>query len=212
MIYRYGSGRETALAHHKDMREIQLIYNGPILFKTQISEEDIKKIKKLCSKNKKLDMRHNLAGIIDNEYQITDHETIASILTPYFEDFKQGYRSWYAKDITKIELVSCWVNYMVAGECNPLHTHNSCDFSSVLYLDIPKNLKLESKKSINNGSKPGDINFHFCNKIPHYIHQVSVLPEVGDFYMFPAMLPHSVNSFKSKGERISVACNFKIYD
>ena len=194
------------------MREIQLIYNGPILFKTQISEEDIKKIKKLCSKNKKLDMRHNLAGIIDNEYQITDHETIASILTPYFEDFKQGYRSWYAKDITKIELVSCWVNYMVAGECNPLHTHDECDFSSVLYLEIPKNLKKESISAINNGTKPGEITFHFHHSIPGFITEHNAFPEIGNFYIFPAMLPHSVNSFKSKGERISVACNFKIYD
>jgi len=35
-------------------------------------------------------------------------------------------------------------------------------------------------------------------------------PEVGDFFIFPSGLAHFVNSFKSKGERISVAVNFNI--
>jgi hypothetical protein len=38
----------------------------------------------------------------------------------------------------------------------------------------------------------------------------SLLPEERDLYIFPFNLKHSVASFKSKGERISVAANFSI--
>ena len=39
-----------------------------------------------------------------------------------------------------------WVNFMVAGEFNPPHIHSACDFSSVLFIKIPKNLEKENKK------------------------------------------------------------------
>ena len=35
-----------------------------------------------------------------------------------------------------------------------------------------------------------------------------IKPETGDFFIFPAMLCHSVASFKSNVERVSIAANF----
>jgi len=193
------------------MRELEFIYSGPLLLKLKVPNNDIVKIKNLCSKDKSLDWRKGLAGIIDNEYRIDNLDKLNKILTPYLDDFAFAYKRWYARDNIKIKLKTAWVNYMVAGECNPLHIHDECDFSSVLYLEIPKNLKKESTSAINNGTKPGEIAFHFHHSIPGFITQHNAFPEIGDFYIFPALLPHAVTTFKSKGERVSLACNFTTY-
>lgn len=188
----------------------KMIYSGPLLFKTKININDLVKINSLCFKDKKLDHRKHLAGIINQEYLIEDKKSLVSILQPYLDFFYDAYFSWYGHKYKSIELNTAWINYMKAGECNPMHIHTSCDFSSVFYLDIPKGLKKESKEYVNNGSKPGSIYFHLYPSIDHHISQYSCLPEVGDFFIFPARLFHSVNSFKSKGERVSIACNFNI--
>ena len=102
---------------------------------------------------------------------------------------------------------------MKANESNPIHTHTRSDFSSVIYLSFPKNFKKEIENTVTSGTKPGDINFFInAQDTPFYINRKNFTPQVGDFLMFPASLPHFVNSFKSKGERISVAINFKISD
>jgi len=189
----------------------QLIYSGPLLFKTKISNTDIKKIGSLCERDVKLDTRKDLAGLIDEEFLIKDTKTLSKIITPYLELFKQGYEHWYAASFPKkVELLKGWVNYMKPGECNPPHIHLNCNFSSVLYLSLPKNLKKESESSISNFSKPGQICFNFSSTIKGNICFYNYLPEVGDFFIFPNTLTHSVNSFKSKGERVSVSINFNI--
>jgi len=188
----------------------EIIYNGPLLFKTKIKPQEIKSLLQTCVKNKKLDMRKRLAGLIKDEYEIKDHNKLINILTPYLFAFKDAYQKWYDDDVKDIVIVDAWVNYMKEGECNPPHIHTGCDFSSVIYLNIPKILKQESIKAINNYSKPGSINFIFGPMVRGYISQKHYFPEVVDFYMFPHTLNHSVNSFKSKCERISLAINFNI--
>ena len=44
----------------------------------------------------------------------------------------------------------------------------------------------------------------------NFINMKTFSPEVGEFFIFPAGLPHFVNSFHSKGERISMAINFSV--
>ena len=193
------------------MRKLEFIYSGPLLLKLKVSNDDIVKIKKFCSKKKSLDWRKGLAGIIDNEYKIANLDQLSKILTPYLDDFVYAHQKWYVGNPIKIKLRSAWVNYMVAGECNPLHIHDECNFSSVMYLNVPKDLKKESTSAINNGTKPGEIAFYFYHSVDGFITQHNSFPEVGDFYIFPALLPHAVTSFKSKGERISLACNFTTY-
>lgn len=188
-----------------------MLYSGPLLFRTKLSNSDIKKIYSLCIKNKKNLIQDKLAGLIKDEYQIMNNKKLQDIIQPYLESFQEAYFNWYVQKFGRVEVHAAWVNYMKAGESNPPHIHNDCDFSSVLYLDLPKGLKKESQEYINMGTKPGEICFTFSAPINNYICSHSVLPEVGDFYIFPASLLHSVNPFKSKGERVSVAINFKLY-
>ena len=181
---------------------------GPLLFKTQVTEQDIKKVKNLCSKKNK-DARDSLAGIIDNEYEINQKE-YAKILSPYLQPFKTAFDSWYQTDISKIQCNSAWVNYMKSGESNPPHIHTNCQLSTVLYLQIPSGLKKENKEYRGKSAGPGSIVFTYGESRDYVVDEKSFLPVKGDFFVFPYNLKHYVSPFKSKGERISVSANFKI--
>ena len=183
-------------------------YTGPLIFKTKISIEDLKNIKSLCKKDKSKDYRRFLAGHLNHEYSI-DNQKIQLILDKYLNVHKKTYEHFYnASYPGKIKCISAWVNYMKSGETNPIHIHDKCQFSSVIFLQIPEELKLENKKYIGTGDGPGNLSFEISSVSEYYIHNIRVVPQVGDFLVFPWNLKHFVSSFKSKGERISLACNF----
>ena len=189
--------------------EYQFYHWGPFLYKTKLLPEEIKKIETFCKKNKKKDYRSTLAGLIKHEYQI-DSKKLFPIIFPYLDSYSQAYINYAAKAMgTKIELVSSWVNYMTKFESNPMHTHDE-DLSFVIYTQVPKELKQEVKNTVGN-TQPGLINFVYTLGTGKYnINQHTFMPEVGDFFIFPASLNHSVNHFQSEGERISVSGNVKI--
>jgi hypothetical protein len=183
---------------------------GPFLYKTIINQNELKEIKKLCSKKSK-DYRKNLAGLIKHEY-IVDTKKIFPIVYPYLKSYLEAYKRYSLKSIgSKIELVGAWVNYMTKFESNPSHTHHE-DLSFVIYTKIPKNLKKEVEGTVGN-VRPGTINFEYTLGTEKYnINQHTFMPEVRDFFIFPASLHHSVNHFKSDGERISISGKVKIID
>jgi len=187
-------------------------YWGPLLFKTKINNDDINKILSLCIKDKDKDYRKNLAAHIKEEY-IIDPNELNIILTPYFNDYLQCFEHWYETKIKSIETTKAWVNFMKPGEFNPPHIHTECDFSCVIYLDIPNELIKENKEYIGSLGKkggPGSISFvGAISNVPYSISSINGFPEKGDFFIFPASLEHFVYPFKSNCERISVSANFK---
>ena len=187
-------------------------YWGPLLFQTKINDNDINKILLLCIKEKDKDYRKNLAGHIKEEYSINTEE-LTKILKSYFDDYLQYFAHWYKTEIKSIKTVSAWVNFMKPGEFNPPHTHTKCDFSCVIYLDIPKKLIQENKECISANLErggPGAISFRSgISNAKYNISIINCFPEKGDFFIFPATLEHFVYPFKSDCERISVSANFK---
>ena len=187
-------------------------YWGPLLFKTKVKDEDIDKILLLCIKEKNEDSRKDLAGHIKEEYYI-NHIKLTDILKPYFNTYIEYFKNWYGFKLQSIETISSWVNFMKSGEFNPPHTHINCDFSCVIYLDIPKELIQENKEyigSLNEKGGPGAISFRGAiSNVQYNINRVDCFPEKGDFFIFPATLEHFVYPFKSNCERISVSANFK---
>mgnify|MGYP003121005111 CR=1 FL=1 len=187
---------------------------GPFLYRTTLIKEELKKINNLCSK-KNNDYRKNLAGIIKHEHELNSKK-LFPIIVHYFQSYLQAFHEHYGHMNTKkygnkIELKSSWVNYMIAGESNPLHTHDD-DISFVLFTKIPKDLLSESNKNVGN-TKPGDLHFIYNLGSGKYeINQHSFFPTVGDLFIFPANLHHYVNTFKCKGERVSISGNLKITD
>ena len=181
---------------------------GPFLYRTTMLQEEINKIKNLCSKQSK-DYRKNLAGIIKHEHKI-DPKKLFPILISYIQSYVKAYAEHYNKPLgNKLELIAAWVNYMTKFESNPIHTHDD-DLSFVLFTQVPNNLKKEYNKNIGN-TKPGAINFIYkLEKRNELINQHSFFPAVGELYIFPACLNHYVNGFQSEGERISVSGNIRM--
>lgn len=191
--------------------EYNFYYSGPLLFKSSLMKEDIKLILDLCEKDETQKWNKNLAGLIKKEYKIKNQIKLQKILKPYLILFKKAYTEWYDSSYEDMIVKNAWVNYMRPNESNPIHVHTLCHFSSVFYLKMPKGLKKEIENTETSGSKPGDITFLFnAQDTISFINTKSFTPEVGDFFIFPAGLHHFVNSFQSKGERISLAVNFDI--
>ena len=108
----------------------------------------------------------------------------------------------------RVKLWPFWINYMKAGDFNPIHTHTE-DLSFVLFLDVPSELKTENINERNNDKHggPGALTFIHGDVTDWTISANTVFPEKGDMFIFPAKLRHMVYPFKSKVERVSVSGN-----
>tara|TARA_Y100000310_G_scaffold152579_1_gene152068 strand:+ start:1114 stop:1830 length:717 start_codon:yes stop_codon:yes gene_type:complete len=108
--------------------------------------------------------------------------------------------------ITGCDLVSLWCVSQWAGDFNPLHIHSG-DLSGVLYLKMPEGLKEEYEKEDHHAAV-GDIQFIAGTPQAFSRNNLKVKPTVGDFYVFPAWLHHTVYPFRTKNEeRRSLAFN-----
>jgi len=116
-------------------------------------------------------------------------------------------------DTISVDIYEFWVNKQLAGDYNPLHNH--CQpfpaLSSTIYLKVPEQI------SNNNDLKSDDglIKFLWNDRgNPHTLEfpgMLSVLPQVGDYYIFPAWLNHEVCPFRGEGERRSLSWNAKLW-
>ena len=184
---------------------------GPLVFQTTVDKKDIAKVKKLCKKDKVKDYKTNLAGIIEEEFEI-DKEKYMAILQPYMIKYASAHKQWYNENIHTVGIVSAWVNFMKEMESNPSHVHGGCNISSVLYTSVPAALKKENSKYVgaSKGGGPGAITIMHGEYKPISINSYRLFPEEGMLLIFPFNLYHSVAPFKTKCERISVAANFVV--
>jgi hypothetical protein len=107
-----------------------------------------------------------------------------------------------------IALKQAWINEMIAGDFNPVHFHPECDMSCVGFLRVPNCI------TVGSASAPKD-----KNGILHFIdgrtamgaaNMHLVRPLVGELYMFPWWLLHTVYPFKGDGVRRSFSANLSI--
>jgi len=182
-------------------------YWGPLLFHTKLDGDVLKKINKLCHKNEHLNCKGGLAGHIQGEY-LVDSKKLEKVLKNSFKKFNEIYQHWYNSN-DDFYIDNSWVNYMKKGEYNPVHIHDTCDISAVLYLSVPDEIKKENETFVGSDLGPGSIKFIMSSYTPNFITQKSFMPETGDMFMFPAHLMHMVAPFKSDVERVSVAFNMK---
>ena len=119
-------------------------------------------------------------------------------------------QEWFEKEnnikFKKFEILKSWIVRQFKNEYNPIHYHNG-HVSGVGYLKVPESLGKtvqENKKTNYNGKLvliDGSKKI-FC-KASH-----TITPRVGDFYLFPNYLMHTVYPFSdSEDERRSVSFN-----
>ena len=191
---------------------------GPYLFKTQAPQHVIDRLK-IDGKKTKFKFNHELAGNLDHQYAYPTEtrnwftKEICEIMDTYLKGSVEYHGTGSPELDPELELMSLWVNYMKPGDFNPVHTH-SYDYSFVIFLDVPSELKQEMNNFEGTAQKPGQITFKY-GQIQDYQNQwattnLNLDHKPGDMYIFPAQLEHMVAPFKSDVTRISVSGNYSI--
>jgi len=107
-----------------------------------------------------------------------------------------------------VSVRSAWVIRSFANDFNPAHVHSNCQFSSVGYIKLPDWDEEMARDAEDHHPCRGQIEFLTGHPQAFSRHQVRYVPKVGDFYIFPAHMLHTVYPFSSPGERRSFSINF----
>ena len=195
---------------------------GPSIAKVKIPEKIIKtlndhvdEVKTSEKMSKKFDGGKTLIGNVTQEILLSQEIIKESgWLTFLAKATKAWIKYVLNQEITKFNINSSWVVSQYANQYNPVHWH-SAHISGAGFLKVPSTFGetfQKNKKNLNgqlvliNGTRS-----FMCDS------QYKIIPEVGDFYIFPHYLMHSVYPFKATDEeRRSISFNAvideKIFD
>ena len=190
---------------------------GPSIVKIKMSNEMIEKINQYVDsvikddqKIKKLDEGDKLIGKVQQEF-LMEVEFMKKIKWADF--LAANVSSWAKEELNKeikhFELIKSWVVRQFKNDYNPVHWHTG-DISGVGYLKVPSylgNTSQPDKKTNENGKL--QLIFGSPNLFSKSTYLVK--PEIGDFYLFPNYLMHTVYPFSGTDEeRRSVSFNAKV--
>ena len=158
-------------------------------------------------KSKELDYGHKLAGNVNQEFRISQEHAKTSGWLNFLGNVAQGYvKQSIGQKITKFNIIETWVVRQFSNEYNPTHWHSG-HLSGVGYLKVPSSYgetKQKSKTVNLNG------NLQLIHGSQQFLSKSlwNIKPELGDFYMFPNYLMHSVFPFTGTDqERRSISFN-----
>ena len=192
---------------------------GPSIVKVKLPENIIEEmnlfVDEMINDEEKLEKYNEgpkLAGNVSQEFLMTT-EFMKKI--KWAEYLASNCDEWVSKEknikLKKFQIIKSWIVRQFKNEYNPIHYHTG-DISGVGYLKIPNTMgdTLQKNKKINQNGKLILIDGSkklFCS--PTY----AITPKVGDFYLFPSYLMHTVYPFTdTKEERRSVSFNAKLDD
>ena len=114
------------------------------------------------------------------------------------------------KKISNFELIDSWVVRQFKNEYNPIHWHHG-HISGAGFLKLPKTFGSHFQKKEGKDYVGGTLNFIHGSKQFLSNSKLKIIPEVGDFYIFPHYLMHTVFPFKNTDEeRRSISFNANI--
>ena len=190
---------------------------GPSIVKIKMPNEMIEQINKYVDsvindeqKIKKLDEGDKLIGKVQQEF-LMEVNFMKKIKWANF--LAANVSSWAKEELNKeikhFELIKSWVVRQFKSDYNPVHWHTG-DISGVGYLKVPSylgNTSQPNKKTNENGKL--QLIFGSPNLFSKSTYLVK--PEIGDFYLFPNYLMHTVYPFSgTDDERRSVSFNAKV--
>mgnify|MGYP001175651722 CR=1 FL=1 len=144
----------------------------------------------------------NLAGEIKYEFKLT-REFLEKNMYELLKSYVFNYvKSCLNKEIKSFELKSCWAVCQFENDYNPIHWHDG-HLSGVMYTKMPKDLGTSYKKE----NKNGKIAFIHGSTHLSVTSVYDVKPEIGDLYIFPSNMMHTVYPFFSDEERRSISFN-----
>ena len=184
---------------------------GPSIAKVRMPSVMVNRIndylsKELRSTTNTVDMGPFLASNVTQEIRLDDSFVEKSGLLQFLAKSAENWiQQVSGKNISQFKLMSSWAVRQFKHEYNPVHFHGG-HISGVGYLELPDEFGVYAQSS-----KKGNLNGHiqFINGTPQFLSNavMSVRPEVGDFYLFPNYLLHTVYPFFAEGERRSLSFN-----
>ena len=207
---------------------------SPLLMEFTMPQEYIDKLNaygdKISSddnKSKKLDFSNRLVGNVKQEHIIEDHiwqEKISDEVPSFFqwvggcvniyiqtvlkknrhgEVYKatETEKQIMEKGIKTLKVLSSWFVNSVAGDFNPIHQHEG-RISAAGWLMMPESIQQDKEKEY-----AGWIEFMYGENLNLLNNKHAVKPEVGQIFMFPSWLQHSVYPFRGDGIRRSISFN-----
>ena len=190
---------------------------GPSIVKFKLPNELVLEMNKYADqiindkkKSEDLNEGPKLAGNVQQEFLLdTDFmkkikwaEILANITAEWIKN-KRG------RNLKNFRIIKSWIVRQFKNEYNPLHFHSG-HISGVGYLKVPKNLGStvqEGKKNNMNGK------LELVESSPKFLcsGNYTATPQVGDMYLFPNYLLHTVYPFSdTEDERRSVSFNAEI--
>ena len=192
---------------------------GPSVAKINMPEELINNLNNYVDKTildieklDELDHGSKLAGNVKQEFRLEKNFIEESGLLKFLA---LGTTNWIKysdqKEIKKFEVLESWIVRQFKNEYNPLHFHSG-HISGVGYLKVPKNFGT-SHQSSKKTNLNGQIALVHGNRMFNSRAIVNIKPSIGDFYIFPNYLMHTVYPFSdSDEERRSISFNAVIDD
>ena len=189
---------------------------GPSVAKIEIPEQMLKDLNKYVDeiikdedKSKILDHGKTLAGNVKQEFRL-EPDFIKS--SGFGSFLSTATRKWIEisqnQKITKFSIKSSWIVRQFENEYNPVHYHSG-HLSGVGYLKLPNDFG-----KLFQSSKPKNLNGNIAlihgGKMFNSESVFEIKPKVGDFYLFPNYLMHTVYPFYGKDERRSISFNATI--
>ncbi len=193
---------------------------GPAVLRVKIPDEIIEKLNEYIdntvknkSKVEKLNYGEKLVGDVTQEFLLE----IEFVKSSGWLDFLANCSKIYTelnegKKISKFNLLKTWVVRQFKNEYNPTHWHGG-HISGAGFLKVPKILgdSVQKKKEIN--YRGGNLQLIHGSRMFTCPSTYNIIPEVGDFYLFPNYLMHTVFPFKGTDEeRRSISFNATIDD
>lgn len=190
---------------------------GPTIGYYKMKNEMVNELNVSIDKNLK-DHSDSLVGKVsqelsfDEELKNTTIENLKDFITEYHNYTKlrnsMGKEKLDPSKKYQIDVTGAWYVRQFEHEYNPLHTHTGCTISCVGYLSLPEGIEDEWEDDYKDHYPAnGHINFSYGTDGSHSCSSFLIKPKVGDFYVFPSYLFHSVYPFYTKGERRSFSMN-----
>ena len=183
---------------------------GPIISRSQLPTEVVEFLNHYADQVLEGESDRNREFVLDPRAFNPGH---AGALQPIIiEEVLRYCRSVEGNEPDAIQVQSAWVVNQQSEAYSPTHFH-SADISGVLYLRMPEVSQNEEQASYISGRKAGYINFLSGGKQPFCKSLISFKPRIGEIYLFPSWLLHTVEPFVGSGERRSLAFNVRLrYD
>ena len=196
---------------------------GPTIYHGKFTEEEVEFLQKIAKDTLQANKRmgKSLVGIMKDHMsaEVKDIQKFLGLLQPHIRNYAKY--EWQRRnqlyvfpeqepDFSNVNFdlgKGPWINYQRAGEFQPCHEHIG-EISSVVYIDIPKEIEQEEYTKDTNMNCPGQIEFVYGSGDLGGTGSHKIVPSTGDILLFPSQLKHIAYPFHTEGvTRISMSFN-----